>query len=67
MNKCLALCFCFLSIFAAAAEEPFAIGEVLPSFKAKDQHGQEFELQPGVHITADSPRLNVRLASPSHG
>ena len=48
MNKYLALCFSFLALFTAAGAEPLTIGEVLPSFKAKDQHGQDFELQPGV-------------------
>lgn len=48
MNKYLVLCFFLISIFAVAAEESLTTGQVLPSFKAKDQHGQEFELRPGV-------------------
>lgn len=48
MKKCIALCFCLFGLIVARAEEPLQKGDVLPSFKAKDQHGREFELKPGV-------------------
>ncbi|HEX7861184.1 MAG TPA: hypothetical protein VF773_12700 [Verrucomicrobiae bacterium] len=33
---------------AVLADEPLKVGDLLPSFKAKDQHGMEFELKPGL-------------------
>ncbi|MGZ8898537.1 MAG: hypothetical protein ACXW3Z_00425 [Limisphaerales bacterium] len=48
MKKCIALCFCLFALIVTRAEEPLQKGDVLPSFKAKDQHGREFELKPGV-------------------
>lgn len=48
MKRYLALCFSFLSIFVASANETLKIGDPVPTFKAKDQHGTEFELRKGV-------------------
>lgn len=49
MKQYLALCFCLVSMFAVSADETLKVGDPIPSFKAKDQHGTEFELTKGVH------------------
>ena len=35
-------------VSAVLADEPLKVGDLVPSFKAKDQHGHEYELSSGV-------------------
>ena len=44
----LVLGFCLLWVSARAA--PLAVGDAVPSFSAKDQHGKEFVFTNGVHF-----------------
>jgi hypothetical protein len=43
------LLLCSLTLGLAAAGEPLKVGDTLPVFSAKDQHGQEFRLNSDAH------------------
>ena len=48
MSWLIRLFLCGLFVMVAPAAETLKVGDALPAFSAKDQHGQEFQLKAGV-------------------